>query len=233
MAQSEELKPSPSKVADIVLGNVTDYCDKEYEYEHECSGTPFDCFVYYNPDRFYEFIDLYYFKPSLSEEELKAIGNLETFWDEVKKEYEKLWKETVIRNIARFLNKDLYDLYKTLVWNDLHLSDISLIAKRLKAYEELLNGFKDAIRRALKDRKPLTELELRDWYKKMAEAVYGYKNYNYNYYKYFKEVVYDLNFYDMLDDNGKLEVLNKLLNNNIDKILNEIKQTLSEYNQRL
>jgi len=226
MAQNEEMKPSeelnPRNVAKIVLDNVIEYCDNYYEGD----GTSFDCFVDHNPDRFYEFIDLPLFKPGLSEEELEAIRSPETFWDEVKKEYEKLWKETVIRDIARFLDEDLIKLYATLVWNDLHLSDSSLIVKRLKAYEELLNGFKDVIRRVLNERKPLTELELRDWYKKMGEAVYGYKNYNYNYYKYFKEVVYDLNFYDMLDDNGKLDVLSKLLNNYIDEILNEIKRTL-------
>jgi len=228
MAQNQEIKPgeelNPRNVAKIVLDNVTEYCNNYYEGD----GTPFDCFVDHNPDQFYEFIDLPLFKPGLSKEELEAIRNPETFWDEVKKEYEKLWKETAIRDIARFLDKDLIKLYATLVWNDLHLSDSSLIVNRLKAYEELLNGFKDAIRRALKEGKPLTELEMRDWYKKMAEAVYGYKNYNYNYYKYFKKVVYDLNFYDMLDDNGKLEVLSKLLNNHIDEVLNEIKRTLSE-----
>jgi hypothetical protein len=223
MDQNEELNPSPSKVAKIVLDNVIEYCDNDYEG----SGTSFDCFVDHNPDQFYEFIDLPLFKPGLSEEELEAIGNPETFWDEVKKEYEKLWKETVIRDIVRFLDNDLIELYVTLYLNHLHISD-SCRVKRLKAYEELLNGFKDAIRHALQERRPLTELELRDWYKKMGEAVYGYKNYNYNYYKYFKEVVYDLNFYDMLDDNGKLEVLSKLLNNHIDGILNEIKRTLSE-----
>jgi len=95
--------------------------------------------------------------------------------------------------------------------------------KRLKAYEELLNEFKDAIRRAIKERKPLTELELRDWFKKMGEAVYGTKN---NYYE--KEVTYYLNYYDMLDDNDKLEVLSILLNNYIDNDLFYIKQKLSE-----
>jgi len=219
MAQNEEI--SPSKVAEIVLDNVIDYCNNDYEG----SGTSFDCFVDHNPDQFYEFIDL--FEPGLSDEELEAIGNPDTFWDEVKKEYEKLWKKTLIHDIARFLRNDLKVLYEAIAYNDLLLTD-SCRAKRLKAYEELLNEFKDAIRRALQERKPLTELELRDWYKKMGEAVYGYKNYNYNYYKYFKEVVYDLNFYDMLDDNGKLEVLSKLLNNYIGEILNEIKRKLSE-----
>jgi methyl coenzyme M reductase beta subunit len=60
----------------------------------------------------------------------------------------------------------------------------------------------------------------------MAEAVYGCKKYMY--YRYYSDVIYFLNYYDMLDDNGKLEVLSKLLNNHIDEVLNEIKRTLSE-----
>jgi len=226
MIQNEELKPSPSEVAKDVLDNVIEYCDNYYEG----SGTSFDCIADHNPDQFYEIIDLPLLKPGLSEEELKAVGNPETFWDEVKKEYEKTWKEWWAEEITYHLDRDLKVLYEELVWNDLHLSDLSLIVKRLKAYEELLNGFKDAIRRALNERKPLTELELRDWYKKMAEAVYGCKKYMYH--RYYSDVTYFLNYYDMLDDNGKLEVLSKLLNNHIDGILNETKQTLLKYNQR-
>jgi len=219
MAQNEEI--SPSKVAEIVLENVIDYCDNRYEG----SDTSFDCFVDHNPDQFYEFIDLAPFQPELSEEELKAIGNPETFWDEVKKEYEKLWKESLIHNIARFLLIDLKELYETLAVNELHLRN-SCRVKRLKAYEKVLNGFKDAIRRALQERKPLTELELLDWFKKMGEAVYGTKNNHYE-----KEVTYYLNYYDMLDDNDKLEVLSILLNNYIGKLLNKIEQELSELEQ--
>ena len=147
----------------------------------------------------------------------------------MKKEYEKVWKEWWVHDIAYHLDDELKVLYETLAYNNLHLSD-SCRVKRLKAYEELLNGFKDAIRRALKDGRPLTELELRDWYKKMGEAVYGCKKYMYH--RYYSDVTYFLNYYDMLDDNGKLEVLSKLLNNHIDGILNETKQTLLKYNQR-
>jgi hypothetical protein len=77
MIQSEELNPSPSKVAKDVLDNVIEYCDNYYEG----SGTSFDCIADHNPDRFYEIIDFPLLKPGLSEEELKAIGNPETFWD--------------------------------------------------------------------------------------------------------------------------------------------------------
>ena len=175
----------------------------------------------HSPDQFEVFIDAYL--PNWMAEELeKTIENSDTFWDEVKKEYEKVWKEWWVHDIAYHLDDELKVLYETLAYNDLHLSD-SCRVKRLKAYEELLNGFKDAIRRALKDGRPLTELELRDWYKKMGEAVYGYKNNDYE-----KEVTYYLNYYDMLDYDEKLEILNALLNDYIDSDLHYIKEKLSE-----
>lgn len=216
MIQNEEI--NPSEVAKMMLKNVIDYC------RNDIDGLLYDCMANYSPHQWSDVVDL--FKPDLSKEELEAIEKSAKFWDEVEKEYEKLWKEWWAEKIAYRLNRDLKKLYETLVWDDLHLNDSSLLVKRLKAYEELLNGFKDAIRRALKDRKPLTELELRDWYKKMAEAVYGCKKYMYH--RYYSDVTYFLNYYDMLDDNNKLEVLSKLLNNYVEKILNEIKQTLSE-----
>lgn len=219
MIQNEGI--NPSEVTEMVLENVINYC-KNYS-----DDLPYDCMADYSPDQWSDVIDL--FKPDLTKEELEAIEKSDKFWDEVKKEYEKSWKEWWAEEIAYHLGRELKVLYETLAWNDLHLSDLSLIVNRLKAYGELLNGFKDAIRRALK--KPLTELELRDWYKKMGEAVYGCKKYMYH--RYYSNVTYFLNYYDMLDDNNKLEILSKLLNNDIDKILNEIKQTLSEYNQRL
>ncbi len=133
-----------------------------------------------------------------------------------------MWREWWIQDIAYHLDDELKVLYEVVAYNELLLSD-SCRVKRLKAYEELLNEFKDAIRRALKDKKPLTELELYNWYRKMGEAVYGYKNNDYD-----KEVSYYLNYYDMLDDDDKLELLSILLNDYIDGDLYYIKQKLSE-----
>jgi len=205
----------PREVAELVLDRVVSYC------EHNSGDSTLDCMAYHSPDQLSVFIDAY-----LNEEENKdlekAIESSDTFWDEVEKEYEKLWNEWWIKDIAYHLDDELKTLYEAIAYNDLLLTD-SCRVKRLKAYEELLNEFKDAIRRAIKERKPLTELELRDWFKKMGEAVYGTKN---NYYE--KEVTYYLNYYDMLDYNDKLEILSILLNDYIDNDLFYIKQKLSE-----
>jgi len=204
----------PREVAKHVLEEVEEYCIKVKRHLLKCMA-------YYSPGRFEEIIDTFLFDWKVDGLD-KAIENSDMFWDEVKKEYETLWKEWWVDEVAYHLDDKLIVLYIAITSNDLHLSD-SCRVKRLKAYEELLNRFKDAIRRALKEGKPLTELELRDWYKKMAEAVYGYKNNDYE-----KEVTYYLNYYAMLDDNNKLEILNTLLNDYIDNDLNLIKQELSE-----
>ncbi len=204
----------PRELAEFVIDRVEEYCSKVHDHSLECMAD-------HSPDQFEVFIDAYL--PNWMAEWLeKAIGNSDTFWDEVKKEYEKEWKEWWVHDIAYHLDDELKVLFETLAYNDLHLSDPCRV-KRLKAYEELLNGFKDMIRRALKEGKPLTELELWDWYKKMGEAVYGYKNNDYE-----KEVTYYLNYYDMLDDGEKLEILNALLNDYIDSDLHYIKEKLFE-----
>jgi len=204
----------PREVVELVLDRVMDFCRNN-------RGDTLECMADHSPDQLDVFIDAY-LKENEAEDLDEAIENSDNFWDEVKKEYEKLWKEWWIQDIAYHLDDELKVLYEAIAYNDLLLSDSHRV-RRLKAYEELLNEFKDAIRRALKDKKPLTELELYNWYKKMGEAVYGYKNNDYD-----KEVTYYLNYYDMLDDDDKLEILSILLNDYIDGDLYYIKQKLSE-----
>lgn len=210
-----ENKMEPDEVAELVLDRVVNYCSKVHDNTLECMAD-------HSPDQLDVFIDAY-LKENEAEDLDKAIENSGKYWDEVKKEYEKLWKEWWIHDIAYHLDDELKVLYEAIAYNDLLLSDSHRV-RRLKAYEELLNEFKDAVRRALKDKKPLTELELYNWYKKMGEAVYGYKNNDYD-----KEVTYYLNYYDMLDDDDKLELLSILLNDYIDGDLYYIKQKLSEF----
>jgi hypothetical protein len=76
----------PGEVAGIIIERVVDYCTN-------ISGdTVLDCMVYHSPDELDTFVDMY-----LTEEEdnelQKEIDKSEKFWDEVKKEYEKLWEQ--------------------------------------------------------------------------------------------------------------------------------------------
>ncbi|MFP3234186.1 MAG: hypothetical protein RXR08_11055 [Sulfolobaceae archaeon] len=76
----------PGEVAEIIIERVVDYC-------RNTSGDPtLECLEYHSPDQLDVFVDGY-----LTEEEnnelQKEIDKSEKFWDEVEKEYEKLWKQ--------------------------------------------------------------------------------------------------------------------------------------------
>ena len=187
----------PREVAELVIERVANYC------EHNSGDTPLECLADHSPDQLDVFIDAY-LKGREAEELEKAIENSDTFWDEVKKEYEKLWDEEMSLQLGELLSDEMEGGYENIVQN-VEISD-ACQARHLKAYAEVLSGFGEAIKRALKEKKPLPELELLDWFDKMGDAVFGLKNYNY-----YEMIGYYVGFYDGLSDNGKLEVLSILL----------------------
>jgi len=184
----------PSEIAQNVFDRVWNYC------ENNSGDTPLECMVYHNPDQLDVFIDSY-----LTNEEDEAIQNSDqNFWESLKKEYEKLWKEELTRYISNYLSDTLKILAENIVQND-ELDDATKV-RLLKAYAKVLDEFGDAIEQALQSGKPLSEGELYDWYKKIGDTAFGVKNY-----AYYEEVDYYESNYDMLDDNEKLEVLSILL----------------------
>jgi hypothetical protein len=106
-----EIKMEPREVAELVLDRVVSYC------AHNSGDSTLDCMEYHSPDQLSVFIDAY-----LNEEENKdlekAIESSDTFWDEVKKEYEKLWNEWWIKDIAYHLDDELKTLYEAIAYND-------------------------------------------------------------------------------------------------------------------
>ena len=193
----EGSRMDPREVAELVIERVANYC------EHNSGDMPLECLADHSPDQLDVFIDAY-LKGREAEELEKAIENSDTFWDEVKKEYEKLWDEEMSLQLGELLSDEMEGGYENIVQN-VEISD-ACQARRLKAYAEVLSGFGEAIKRALKEKKPLPELELLDWFDKMGDAVFGLKNYNY-----YEMIGYYVGFYDGLSDNGKLEVLSILL----------------------
>jgi len=202
----------PRELAELVLDRVW----------NNCFNKPDDmlvCLADHNPDELDRFINTF-----LEEEEVnnltQAIKNRNAFWDEVKKEYEKLWDEEMSLQLGNYLSDELEALNEQIIQNDL-ISDTTKV-RRLKAYEEVLVQFADAIDRALNERKPLTELELLHWYDKIGDAVFGLKNYNY-----YDIMGYYIGFYNALSDNQKLEMLSGLLDV-IGDVLYDIEKELSE-----
>ena len=132
-----------------------------------------------------------------------------------------MWNQGMTIQLDNYLGNELEALYEEIVQNDL-ISDSTKV-KRLKAYKEVLEQFADAIDRALKEKKPLSGVDLYNWYAKMGDVVFGVKNYDY-----FDAIGYYTSFYDMLSTGDKLEVLGILLLDYISKVLYYIEQTLPE-----
>ena len=184
----------PDEIAQNIFDRVVDWC------ENHSGDTPLECMEYHNPSDLSVFADSY-----LTDEEDEEIENSdENFWESVKKEYEKLWKEGMSSYIGSYLSDELKMLAESII-QDAELCD-ACKARRLKAYDEALHKFADAIKQALQNGKPLGEGELYDWFKKIGDVAFGVKNN-----AYYEEVDYYESPYDMLDDNEKLEVLSSLL----------------------
>ncbi|ALG96939.1 hypothetical protein [Sulfolobus monocaudavirus SMV3] len=210
----------PSEVAGIIIERVVDYCTN-------ISGdTVLDCLEYHSPDQLDTFVDMY-----LTEEEdnelQKEIDKSEKFWDEVKKEYEKLWEQEMDLELDSYaddtrdyLADTLSMLYENIIQND-ELSD-TCKARRLKAYAEVLEEFGNAINRALKDGESLSDIDLDYWYRKIGDIAFGVKNYNY-----YDEIDPYIYYYDNMSKNKKLEVLSALLDE-IGNVLYDIEHKLPE-----
>jgi len=195
----------PEEIAQNVFNRIVNFCTNNYDDTVECMTN-------HNPDDLSVFIDSY-----LTDEEDEAIENSdENFWESVKKEYEKLWKEGMSSYIGSYLSDELKMLAESII-QDAELCD-ACKARRLKAYAEALHKFANAIQQALQNGKPLDEGELYDWFKKLGDVAFGVKNY-----AYYEEVDYYESPYDLLDDNEKLEVLSDLLDTTAD-VLYDIEQ---------
>jgi len=210
----------PREVAEIVIDRVVDYCRNN-------SGDPvLECLEYHSPSDLSTFIDMY-----LTEEEdnelQKEIDKSEEFWDEVEKEYDKLWDQAkdlelgnYIDDVRNYLDDTLSMLYENIIQND-ELSD-ACKARRLKAYAEVLEKFGDEINRELRQGKPLSGWDLELWYKKIGDIAFGVKNYNY-----YDEIDEYLYYYDMMSKDKKLEILSILLDE-VGNVLYDIDQKLLE-----
>jgi len=183
----------PDEIAQNVFDRVRNYC------ENNSGDTPLECMVYHSPDQLSEFIDAY-----LTDEEDEAIQNSDqNFWESLKKEYEKLRKEWFSEELAYDLGHLIVEskANRIMQYDDL---DSATKVRYLKAYEEVLHKFANAIKYALQNGEPLSSAELYKWFKRLAEATSSFNS------DYRKEVKYVLDYYDMWDVDQQ-QVLSLLL----------------------
>ena len=186
-------------IAKDIFDRVEDYCGHSDDW--------YKCIADHSPDKFDEFVNRYLNGEEAEElkrfieENSDVYKSPEEFWNEVKIFYEALWLEWMTTKIAKRLN-DLIEYSMYPIIHDTELSNSSKI-RRLKAYADVLNKFRDAIQHALNEKKPLSKGDLYYWFTDAfgleADPVY------------YNTVNYWLSYYDKLDDYGKLDVLERLL----------------------
>jgi len=200
----------PRDVAQLIMDRVANYC------ENNSGDTPLECLTDHNPDQLDVFVDAYLDEKEDNELN-KAIENSDNFWDEVKKEYESLWKSWIITKVGNSLGDEIDLTLYSIIDNPRLNNDYK--ARRLKAYAEVLDKFGDAVLHALQERKPLSRKDLYYWLTELGDIA-GAGDYDYN-----NDVAYYLSYYDELNDNEKLDMLD-ILSNNIDDAFYDINDEL-------
>jgi len=201
----------PREVAELVMDKVAHYC------EHNSGDIPLECLAYHNPDELDTFIDSY-LKENESKDLDKAIENSKVFWDEIKKEYEALWKSWLITEDAKSLGREI-DLTLNSIIDNPRLKNADK-ARRLKVYRDVLDKFGNAVLQALQDKKPLSRKDLYYWLTELGDTAFGGGNYDYD-----NDVDYYLSYYNEFNNDEKLDVL--------DILLNEIDDAMSTVNEQL
>jgi hypothetical protein len=201
----------PRELAELVIERVVNYC------EHNSGDIPLECLADHSPDQLGVFIDAY-LNGREAEELDKAIESTDAFWDEVKKEYEALWRSWIITKVGFSLGNEI-DLTLSYITDNPRLNN-TCKARRLKAYAEALDQFGDAVLRALQEKKPLSKKDLYYWLTELGDIAFGGGDYDYN-----NDVDYYLSYYDELNDEEKLDML--------DILLNEIDDAISTVNEEL
>jgi len=189
-------------VAQNVFDRVMNFCKNEIRSNTVCESL-IECLPRYDPDGLLNFINSHLTGEDKDIKEAIQNGD-QNFWESVKKEYEKLWTEQIARELSDHLGDELKMLKETI--NDADELGDACKFKLLKAYDEVLYKFGDAIKQALQNGKPLSEYDLHGWHMKIGDIVFGSRNHSY-----YVEIGYLESLYGKLYDNEKSEVLRILL----------------------
>jgi hypothetical protein len=215
----------PDKVAKLVMNRIEKYCLNTNDYFDDGDDPFLECLEDHRPGELEWFIDE--FLPEKVAKNLgKPIPNSDNkFWDEVKKKYKELWEKQISLEVGEFLGDELEELYRDTVLDD----DLSYEDKvdYLEDYADYLKYFGDEIKRALKDKKPLDEYDLYNWYWRIGHNAFGINSTGH-----YDLIGYYTGYYDVLSDNDKLNVL-KMLLDVINNMLPDIYEDLKYYKSKL
>jgi len=180
----------PVEVAGELMDRLIHICMDD----SECMPKPDD-------EALYEALDKIVSVNKIDPEVEQAIKNSDTFRDELEKELKEMLNNYWARRITAGLVRILDNVYNEIVDNK-DLVDFRKV-KLLKKYQKVLEEFVDAINRALNEKKPLSKEDLYNWFMDIGDTVLGIEAYDW----FDLQVDYWLSFYDLLNDNYKLEML--------------------------
>jgi hypothetical protein len=213
-------KIEPEDIAIILIERVVDYCDKQRD--------ALACLKEYGPNKINILINIF-----LTLDERKIFSNMmlnsnmpkHEILSDMIDEYEVRWKFEILKKISEFISNKL-NLFLNSIISSKH--DNSTKLKRLKAFKSVLEAFDLAVSSSLQEKKPLNKKDLTDWLARLADIVFIFsiEDVDKNHDQY-KELEYHLGYYEILDDEEKLMLL-ELLSENINQIGLEVLKKIDE-----
>ena len=205
----------PRELGKLIADRVVFRCELDHIYLPQ----RLECLAEHSPPKLNEFAQKYIIGKEEENSFKQVVESSPMLWDEIKKEYEKVWNEKMSSEISDYLSDEITELYKSITNYDFGEDKL----RNLKDLANTLSGFRDEIIQALKEKKPLPGYKLYNWFYEMGAIVWGLDDES----GYYSGIDNITEFYEKLSDYGKLEVLKTLLDV-INSVLPDINKDLKE-----
>jgi hypothetical protein len=200
----------PEDIAIILIERVADYCNNQRD--------TLACLKEYGPNKINILINIF-----LTIDERKIFTNMilnsnkpkHEILSDMIDEYEVRWKFKILKKISEFISNKLNLFLNSIINNKL---DNSTKLKRLKAFDSILHELEVTVSNSLQEKTPLNKKDLIDFLSRLADIafIFSIEDVDKNLDQY-KELNYYLEYYEILDDEKKIMLL-ELLSENISKI---------------
>jgi hypothetical protein len=215
-------KIEPEDIAIILIERVADYCNSQRD--------ALACLKEYGPNKINILINIF-----LTIDERKIFTNMiqnsnmpkHEILSNMIDEYEVRWKFKILKKISEFISNKLNLFLNSIINND--KLDNSTKLKRLKAFESVLATFRLVVSSSLQEKRPLNKKDLTDWLARLADVafIFSIEDVDKNLDQY-NELNYYLSYYEILDDEKKIMLL-ELLSKNIGQIGFETLKKIDEF----
>jgi len=214
-------KIEPEDIAIILIKRVADYCNSQRD--------ALACLKEYGPNKINILLNIF-----LTIDERRIFTNMiqnsnmpkHEILSDMIDEYEVRWKFKILKKISEFISNKL-NLFLNSIINNSKL-DSSTKLKRLKAFESVLDTIELIVSNSLKEKRPLNKKDLYDWLARLADIafIFSIEDVDKNLDQY-KELEYHLGYYEILDDEKKIMLL-ELLSENMNQIGSEVLNKIDE-----